>query len=170
MSETLQQLYDEAAELNLRVFRHWAVWEDVIQWADSWIGRLDTWPDEITEISLNGRHKDSGARAALATLAQRGRCDAVRLVRLELSALESGKTAPEVISSLYPLTYDTFLSGGQEFVLDVPEVLRTALYKLDYALEATDPEHGWADFRGQEAEAWLKDEIRRELSEALAHL
>ena len=60
--EAPQELFDEAFQLNYAVYRGVLSWQKVVSWADGWIERLDSWPDEITEISLYGRQKDSESR------------------------------------------------------------------------------------------------------------
>ncbi|MFC6591918.1 hypothetical protein ACFP81_07795 [Deinococcus lacus] len=162
-----QQLFDEATQWNFYFCGSQEEWEEVIAWADSWILRLDTWPDELTEISLNGRRKNSEARAALAQLGKRGQFDAVGVARQALKHLQAGRSPFEIISSLYPLTYDRFWAGGLDFDFAVPEPLCAALYRLDYAIEETDPQDGWNQMEEAERENHLRQLTQTELEEAL---
>ncbi|MDO4264115.1 MAG: hypothetical protein Q4C67_07945, partial [Deinococcus sp.] len=91
-----QQLYDEAALLNARIFHVGNDWNAVIAWADSWIERLDVFPDELVEISLGGSRKDSGARVALAQLALKGRLDVRVILRKALQELDAGANPPRI--------------------------------------------------------------------------
>ncbi len=176
MIEIPQQLFDEAVELNWAIYNNWKsnngndIWEEVIVWADKWIELLDKWPDEITEISLNGRRKDSSARACLAALAKQGSIDPMALAEKALLWLEQGRSPFHVVSDLYPLVHDTFSTGGLEFELTVPEPLRKAIYQMDYDSEAVDPVYGWADVRGEEAEGWLREEMQKHLTNALTEI
>ncbi|WP_146009478.1 hypothetical protein [Deinococcus planocerae] len=50
-------------------------WEEVVEWADGWILRLDAPPAELLELSLSGRRPDE-AFTLLRRLARRGDPDA----------------------------------------------------------------------------------------------
>lgn len=159
-----QQLYDEAALFNAQIFHSGDDWKAVIAWADAWIERLDPFPDELVEISLGGSRKDSGARAALALLATKGRFDVREIVRKALQKLDAGADPVELIQELYPLTYDCFVAEGLEFALDVPEPYSKAIYKLDYAVDVIN----YLDTEGLTDDEYLRREIRRELEPLLA--
>lgn len=167
--EIPQQLYDEAALLNARIFRVGNDWNAVIAWADSWIERLDVFPNELVEISLGGSSKDSGARAALAQLALKGRLEVRGILQKTLQELEAGANPFELLADLYPLIHGTFLAGGLEFVLDVPDTLVSALYRLNFVAEEID-ETGWNPMEGAEAQSYLREQMQIELAQALAEL
>lgn len=162
--EVPQQLYDEAALFNALVLPNGDDWNAVITWADAWIERLDEFPHELVEISLGGSRKDSEARSALAQLATRGQFDVRQIIRKALQKLDAGADPIQLIEDLYPLTYDSFVAGGLEFVLDVPEPLRSAIYTLDGAVDASDPNYTWTDLEGLPRDEWLRRQIHEQLS------
>ncbi|MHA0035151.1 hypothetical protein [Deinococcus sp. PESE-13] len=53
MSETLQQLYDEAAERLEAFHKDLLTWVDVVAWADAWILQLLQSPEALIEVSLS---------------------------------------------------------------------------------------------------------------------
>ncbi|MCY1703360.1 hypothetical protein [Deinococcus sp. SL84] len=167
--EAPQQLYDEAALLNARIFHVGNDWNAVIAWADSWIERLDVFPDELVEISLGGSRKDSGARAALAQLALKGRLDVRVILRKALQELDAGANPFELLADLYPLIHGTFIAGGLKFVLDVSDPLVAALYRLDFITEEID-ETGWNPIEGAEAQSYLREQMQIELAQVLAQI
>lgn len=160
---------NEALFLNWAVYTNLASWDEVIAWADGWIDRLDEWPEQLTEISLNSRQKDSGARAALAQLASASQTREFprQLIEWALTNLQKGRDPFQVISELYPLVYEKMETGCLELPLNTPEPLRTAIYQLDYDAESVSPNIGWANIESKDVETWLRGRIQEELQRAL---
>lgn len=172
MSETPQRLFDEAFDLNFALYRNACQWTEVIAWADDWISRLDQWPDEIIEISLNGSRKDSTARHALARLAESGKPQhgPEKLVRLALQQLELGREPAKIISDLYPLVYEEFSTGGVTFKIETPEVIRTAIYVLDHDLDNINPEYGWNKMEPADGDHYMRERVQTVLTDVIRDL
>lgn len=166
------QIADEALFLTWAVYTNLAPWTEVVAWADGWIERLDVWPEQITEISLNSRPEDSGARKALAELAQKSQAREFprQVVERALSKVQSGQNPSQIISELYPLVFENIEMGGLELPVAPPTFLKDALYQLDDDAESIDPKYGWTDIRGEAASAWLQNRIQEELQSVLTQL
>lgn len=72
MSEEIpQQLYDEALGRSEAFYIKIISWDNIIDWADSWIARLDDLPEALMDVSLSRSRRREG-EDALSQLAREG--------------------------------------------------------------------------------------------------
>lgn len=128
---------------------------ELVAWADGWIERLDVWPDELTEISLEGRHRSASILPLLQALAIGG--DEIEAVAFflerEYEKFREDKDPFKLVGNLFPLTW-----LENERIAQLSE----AVYKLDMAVDMLGVYYG-ENWLGEASEEEMIQAIHKEL-------